>query len=67
MATSSGRCRVVGSDKPQVWRDDEGWVCDQTTVCLKCGSMNFERLAEETSWAEAMEASRGARPIGDKA
>jgi len=56
-------CDVVGSEKPTVWKDEYGWVCDQTTFCRTCKVVNFERLAEDKTWSEAMAASTKARPV----
>lgn len=57
------RCDVVGADKPQVWKDDDGWTCSQTTVCRTCKAMSITTLAEDATWTEAMQASTEARPV----
>ncbi len=57
-------CRIVGAEKPKVWKDDFGWNCDQTTECLKCGDINFDRLVEDATWDEAVAAASKARPAG---
>lgn len=50
-------CQIVGTMRPRVWKDDDGWVCDQTTRCLKCGGIDFTRLAEDATFTQAIEAS----------
>jgi hypothetical protein len=38
----------VGVEKPTVWKDpDEGWKCDQTVECSKCGDILFNSLADD--------------------
>lgn len=60
-------CDVVGRNKPMVWRDDDGWRCDQTVRCRACRSVWFAYLADEgVTWEEAILASRNARPIEEK-
>lgn len=57
-------CDVVALEKPMVWKDaDNGWVCDQATICRKCKAVGFDRLAEDATWGDAMAAVVDARPV----
>lgn len=60
------RCKVVGIDRPQVWKDDHGWNCTQSTECLTCHMVNSDRLAEDATWDEAMRSSIEARPVANE-
>jgi len=60
-------CDVVGIGRPQVWKDDYGWNCDQSTICRRCLAVSFDRLAEDVTWAEALAASTKARPVEEAA
>lgn len=53
-------CQVTGW-RPEVWKDDDGWRCDQNVQCAKCSAVWSNSLAEGATWHEAIAASRGSR------
>lgn len=60
------RCDIAG-DKPQVWKDDDGWHCTQASICRTCGALSAGFLAEDTTWEKAMEAAKNGTTVDKEA
>lgn len=54
-------CQPSG-EKMSVWKDDDGWKCEQVVMCLKCHDLWFDTLAEGVEFPEAIAACVKARP-----